>query len=477
MKIGRYVSKLFITLWLLASSLAVAATSNVQLTAIAINTSSDKTRVSFTLTGNTYYKVMCLKTPDRIVIDLPNVKLATSLTDVDLTNSVITHIRQGQPKPNTLRIVLDINNQLPLHTEMQQGKLIIDILGAPATSKIQSPLHQASVWAAESLPQDENIARPTTTSVSPADILEGKVAPPATVTTLLAPETVPTAAETAAKTDTTIKPNKAIPEPTTVPNEYEKLTTPIASVSNIKGERAIIVVIDPGHGGKDPGTAGSIGVREKDVVLAISKQVQEILNKENGFRGVLTRDSDYFIPLRQRLSIARKDKGDMFVAIHADAYINSYAGGSSVFTLSAHGASSEAARWLAEKENYSELGGVTLNDKSHLLRSVLIDLSQTATIASSLQLGKSVLRQLGKVGKLHRGFVEQAPFMVLKNPDIPSLLVETGFLSNPLEEQRLRDPYYQRQIANAIVDGIKDYFWNNPPPGTLIAKMKQSKSF
>jgi len=491
MNTGRYISRLFIVLLLLVSSSAYAMTSDIKLTAIAVKADNDKTRIIFNLTSTTTYKALTLTAPDRIVIDFSNTQLATSLTTVDLSNSPITHIRQGQPKPHTLRIVLDLSKKLPVQTEMQAGKLVIDIFGTTTVLKTQTALQQTSTWAAENLPQDEQTTTPTTaalTTATPADILEGKTEPVTTkstesgtsAVTYPIAETIPATSPTiekATKADTTIKLNKAMTETVLPANEAEKLAAPVTSVANIKGERTIIIVIDPGHGGKDPGTAGTMGVREKDVVLAISKQVQEILNKESGFRGVLTRDSDYFIPLRQRLSIARKDKGDMFVAIHADAYINSYAGGSSVFTLSAHGASSEAARWLAEKENYSELGGVTLNDKSHLLRSVLIDLSQTATIASSLQVGKSILRQLGKVGKLHRGFVEQAPFMVLKNPDIPSLLVETGFLSNPLEEQRLRDPYYQRQLASAIVDGIKDYFWSNPPPGTLIARLKQSKSF
>lgn len=246
---------------------------------------------------------------------------------------------------------------------------------------------------------------------------------------------------------------------------------PVMSLAN-RGQRNVVVVIDPGHGGKDPGAIGVRGTREKDVVLAISKELALLLNNTQGYSAVLTRKDDTFIELRGRLKLARKDKADMFVAIHADAFNNSTARGSSVFALSAHGASSEAARWLAERENYSELGGINLNqlnDKDNMLRSVLIDLSQNATLSSSLQLGSAVLHALGKINRLHHGSVEQAPFMVLKSPDIPSILVETGFLSNPPEEDNLRSPAYQRKMAQALHQGIMDYFQQNPPEGSLIA--------
>lgn len=228
-----------------------------------------------------------------------------------------------------------------------------------------------------------------------------------------------------------------------------------------KKNRRIIVVIDPGHGGKDPGTTGPLGIHEKNVVLAIGLDLYHMLKKDPHFKPDMTRDGDYFISLRGRLRIARHDHGDMFVAIHADAYRDATATGAAIFALSAHGASSEAARWLAEKENYSELGNVSLNkldDKSNILRKVLIDLSQTATISASLQLGDSMIQQLANIETLHYHQVEQAPFMVLKSPDIPSLLVETGFLSNPSEEKRLSDPVFQKKIANALYLGIKNYY-------------------
>lgn len=494
-----YLRKFLVVLLSLICSFSWAATNhNVKITAANINVNTDKTQLIFTLTGPAKYKVTTLTKPDRVAIDIANVKLDTSLSALDLSNSPILNIREGYPSTHQLHIVLELHKKLALHTQMQKEKLIIELIGKNnIKDKTVTAAPQANQWAEEDLPKDgtavtakdDTTAATTTATKSdiPVETAETEANP--TTTTPVTTKPTPAAAITAVpKTVPTpvvaTKSNLAKPEPTSITNSpiTESLppvnnSTPVTSVANMKGKRAIIVVIDPGHGGKDPGTMGSMGVQEKDVVLGISKQMEDILNKEEGFRAVLTRNADYFIPLRGRLNIARKDRGDIFVAIHADAYINSYASGSSVFTLSAHGASSEAARWLAERENTSELGGVNLRDKSNTLRSVLIDLSQTATIASSMQSGKSVLRHLNQIGKLHRGFVEQAPFMVLKNPDIPSMLVETGFLSNPMEEQRLRDPYYQRKIAAAIVDGIKDYFYNNPPPGTLVASLKQNKSF
>ncbi|MEM1243627.1 MAG: N-acetylmuramoyl-L-alanine amidase [Pseudomonadota bacterium] len=253
---------------------------------------------------------------------------------------------------------------------------------------------------------------------------------------------------------------------------------PYKTVKKIRDEkRDIIVVIDPGHGGKDPGATGPHGIHEKNVVLAISKDLQRKLNKVDGIHALLTRKGDYYISLRERLRIARKDKGDFFVAIHADAFYNRRARGASIFALSQRGATSEAARWLAEKENYSELGGIDLADKSYTLRSVLIDLSQTATIQQSLQVGGFVLRSLARVTALHHDGVEQARFVVLKSPDIPSLLIETGFLTNAQEEKRLSSPWYRERVAKAIARGIVSYFRIHPPPGTLFAYEKNERSY
>jgi len=245
---------------------------------------------------------------------------------------------------------------------------------------------------------------------------------------------------------------------------------PIKTVP-VKPLRNVIVVLDPGHGGKDPGAMGPKRSVEKNVTLAIAIKLKQLIDRQPGMRAVLTRNADYYVGLRDRLTIARKHNGDVFISIHADAFINKQSNGASVFALSQSGATSEAARWLAEKENYSELGGVNLrglDDQSGLVRTVLIDLSQTATISASLHMGEGVLRNLTTMTNLHNHKVEQARFMVLKSPDIPSILIETGFISNPREERNLTDPSYQTQLTQSIFQGLKNYFWEYPPHDTRI---------
>jgi N-acetylmuramoyl-L-alanine amidase len=233
--------------------------------------------------------------------------------------------------------------------------------------------------------------------------------------------------------------------------------------------RQIVVAIDAGHGGEDPGALGATGSREKDITLMVAKKLKQQIDNEPNMRGVLTRDGDYFIPLHGRVVKARKMQADLFVSIHADAFNNQSARGSSVFALSERGATSASARYLAKKENESDLiGGVSLDDKDPILARTLLDLSQTATINDSLKLGKAVLAQIGEINKLHAKRVEQAAFAVLKSPDIPSILVETAFISNPEEERRLNDEAYQEQLVASILLGIKKYFSTNP----ALAKSK-----
>jgi N-acetylmuramoyl-L-alanine amidase len=252
-------------------------------------------------------------------------------------------------------------------------------------------------------------------------------------------------------------------------NISNKMSTAAVVKTVPQGTRKVVVVIDPGHGGKDPGASGPRGSKEKNVVLAISQDLYTDINATAGMRAVMTRDGDYYLTLRQRLQKARDADADIFIAVHADAYQNAQSRGASVYALSLKGASSEAARWLAAKENYSELGGVDLSDKNDMLRSVLIDLSQTATISASLKLGDDILAQMGLFTALHHVAVEQARFVVLKSPDIPSVLVETGFLSNNTEELKLRDAQYQQKVAKAILKGVIAYFYQQPPEGTWIA--------
>ncbi|MCJ7837944.1 MAG: N-acetylmuramoyl-L-alanine amidase, partial [Burkholderiales bacterium] len=228
--------------------------------------------------------------------------------------------------------------------------------------------------------------------------------------------------------------------------------------------RMLTIVVDAGHGGEDPGARGRRGSREKNVTLIIAKKLKAIIDAEPNMRAVLTRDGDYFIPLQVRVQKARRVRADLFVSVHADAFVKPHARGSSVFALSERGATSTAAKWLAKRENDADLiGGVNLDVKDRYLAMTLADLSLTAQINDSLKLGKAVLSELGGVNALHKGDVEQAGFAVLKAPDIPSILVETAFISNPEEERRLNDEDYQEKMARAIFKGIKRYFTKNPP--------------
>jgi N-acetylmuramoyl-L-alanine amidase len=234
--------------------------------------------------------------------------------------------------------------------------------------------------------------------------------------------------------------------------------------------RDVVIAIDAGHGGEDPGASGKLGTHEKNVVLAIARELERLVKKEPGMRPVMIRTGDYYVSLRKRMQKAREMKADLFVSVHADAFRDGRARGASVYVLSQKGATSEAARWLAESENKADLiGGVSLDDKDNLLASVLLDLSQNATIAASLELGDKVLSELKKIGRVHRRRVEQAGFVVLKSPDIPSILVETGYISNRHEERSLRDKGHQRKLARAMLHGVRRYFADNSPPGTRLA--------
>jgi len=236
--------------------------------------------------------------------------------------------------------------------------------------------------------------------------------------------------------------------------------------------RDVVIAIDAGHGGEDPGALGRKGTREKDVVLAIARELKRKIDAQRGMRAVLIRTGDYYIEHRRRMRIARQAKADLFISIHADAFKDRRAKGASVYVLSERGASSEAAKWLAQKENQSDLvGGVSLDDKDPLTRKVLLDLSQNATLEDSYSSARAVLRAIGKVTRLHKRDVQQAGFLVLKAPDIPSILVETAYISNPIGERNLRSKAYQRKLATAIVTGLKHYFMQSPQPGTLLASV------
>lgn len=238
----------------------------------------------------------------------------------------------------------------------------------------------------------------------------------------------------------------------------------------LNGQRSVVVAIDAGHGGKDSGAHGPGGTQEKDVTLAVARDLAALINRQPGMKAVLTRSSDYFIPLQQRYQIARENNADLFVSIHADSYTSDDAKGSSVWVLSPRGKTNEAARWLADRENRADLiGGTTLDDKDDGLAKVLLDLQQGWAMQASDVVAGNVLKALGQLGPTHRGYVERANFVVLRSPDVPSILVETAFISNPDEERRLRDPAHQSQLAEAVMGGVKNYFESTPPQGSWFA--------
>lgn len=241
--------------------------------------------------------------------------------------------------------------------------------------------------------------------------------------------------------------------------------------------RDIIIAIDAGHGGVDPGSVGKRGTYEKHVTLAIAKRLKDRIDREPGMRAILTRDNDMFVEHRERIARARRQRADMFVSVHADSYTNRSVAGSSVYVLSARGASDESARWLADRENAADLiGGVKLDDKDSVLASVLLDLSQGASMSASVDAAELVMQELYKIGNITNRGVKHAGFLVLKSPDIPSMLVETAFISNPTEEARLLDPKHQQKLAEAIHQGVRAYFYTNPPPGTLVADLRAKQS-
>ena len=253
-------------------------------------------------------------------------------------------------------------------------------------------------------------------------------------------------------------------------------SAPVKSVADVaRGKaRSVVVAIDAGHGGDDPGATGASGTHEKTVTLAVARELKKAIDRTPGMTAVLTRDGDYFIPLEQRYLKARKAKADLFVSIHADAFTSSDARGSSVWVLSPRGATNEAARWLADRENRADLvGGISLDDKDDTLAKVLLDLSQGATMGASNAVAEQVLQSLKRLGPTHRNYVERANFVVLRSPDVPSILVETAFITNPTEESRLTSPSHREKLADAILDGVRGYFRASPPPGTLFAQESQ----
>lgn len=455
-------------------------------TAARVWPAQDYTRITLESNQPFVYKMSVIQNPDRVVMDIENIDLnqvVKSLSDKILASDpYIKQVRVAKFQQGIVRIVVDLKTEAKPNaftltpTGEYKHRLVLDVY--PLIDPLMAMLAErdatsntASVSLQESQSQT-NVAIDSTTSNPPQIIVEQ---PPKTVTpvpTTSNEEIKSTKAIKSIETTKSIETASEKPEiknQETAQNTTQDSTqskTKKSSFSNLdvyKVGRQIVIAIDAGHGGEDPGARGANGSREKDVTLMIAKKLKEQIDNEPNMRGVLTRDSDYFIPLHGRVVKARNLQADLFVSIHADAFTNPAARGSSVFALSERGATSASARYLAKKENESDLiGGVSLDDKDPVLARTLLDLSQTATINDSLKLGKVVLGQIGGINKLHAKRVEQASFAVLKSPDIPSILIETAFISNPEEERRLNDDAYQDKLVSSILTGIKKYFSTNP---------------
>ena len=403
----------------------------IAVSAARIWPAQDYTRLTLESKHAIRYNMFNLNNPERLVIDLDDVELGNTLNNlpnlVGNGDPYIKSVRVGRFKPGVVRLVLDLKAEVKpqlfvLQPVAEYGyRLVLDVYPVQPHDPMMALLdgtHEAA-------------SSPTTTS-EPAE------KPPADDKLQMAQNLSPD------------KIDRPVPSSTLVPPPEMRA-------------RTLIIAIDAGHGGEDPGARGRHGSLEKNVTLAIARKVKALVDNEPNMRGVLIRDGDYFIPLMGRVAKARKVNADLFISIHADAFIKANARGSSVFALSEHGATSTAARWLAKKENEADLiGGVNIAVKDPYLARTLLDLSQTATINDSMKLAKYVLNNLGDISDLHRGHVEQAGFAVLKSPDIPSILVETAFISNPNEERRLNDKNYQMKVAHAILGGINRYFSQNP---------------
>ena len=408
--------------------------------AVRVWPAAEYTRVTLESDTALTIKHFMAENPSRLVIDIDGLELSPALRElvgkVRSDDPFIAGVRVGQNQPRVVRLVIDLKQSTApqLFTlapvAAYQHRSVFDL----------HPTQERDPLLA--LIQDKSQAEQKAAQAVEDALGEflGKMNKP------------PTAASGAGPA----------PSPATTPAPVAAASAPTMSKSRI--DRLIIVALDPGHGGEDPGAMGPTGLREKDVVLAVALKLRDRINAVPGMRAMLTRDADYFVPLQERVRKARRVQADLFVSIHADAFMKPTARGASVFALSQNGATSTAARWMADKENAADLvGGVNFKAKDSTVLRALLDMSTTRQIKDSLKLGGEVLGQIRKVGHLHKGSVEQAGFAVLKAPDVPSILVETAFISNPEEEKKLRSDDYREQLVDALTAGIKRYFAKNPP--------------
>ena len=443
------------------------------------------TRVTFETAKPVRHQFFLVQDPERLVLDLEGVDLDHELkgfvSKVRPDDPWIKQVRVGRNRPNVVRVVFDLRapvkpSVFPLAPAREyKHRLVLDLYPEKPKDPLLAlvrpdPIGEIARSPVLELPPASGEAKAPAAADRPAP---GDGKPAVAQVAPLALDRRPAEARPADGKAAEAKPAEAKPAPPAVAEaapvlpvvKLEPPSLPKVAAAKAPGrDRVVTIVIDAGHGGEDPGARGRGGTLEKNVTLAIAKRLKARIDLEPGMRAVLTRDGDYFIPLGARVVKARRVNADLFVSIHADAFIQPHARGSSVFALSERGATSAAARWIAQRENESDLiGGVNLDVKDPVLARTLLDLSQTATINDSLKLGKAVLGFMGEVNTLHKNAVEQAGFAVLKSPDVPSILVETAFISNPEEERRLRDPGYQDKMANAVFLGIKRYLSQNPP--------------
>ncbi|UVW28179.1 N-acetylmuramoyl-L-alanine amidase [Massilia sp. H6] len=444
--------------------------SAAQILAVRVWPAPDYTRVTLENDSNLKTEHFLVPDPPRLVVDIEGLGLSGTLKSlvakVEANDPYIKQVRVGQNRPNVVRLVFDLKEEIKPQVFTlapvagYQHRLIFDLYPTRPVDPITAMIEKGE-WSV-----DDTLPAPATGAIAsaagganPASPLAA--APPAQ--TEAGPDAIAKLEAKMSALDGTAPPHAVQPPPSS--------RQPGATPSLPKVVRMVTIALDPGHGGEDPGAIGATGAYEKDIVLAIAKRLKARLEQLPNTRVMLTRDGDYYVPLGQRVQKARKVQADLFVSIHADAFVSPTARGSSVFVLSEKGASSSAARWLANDQNKADLiGGTNVATQDKLLASVLFDLSTTAQINDSLKLGNAVLREIGGINRLHKSAVEQAGFAVLKAPDIPSILVETAFISNREEEAKLRDEGYQNQLAEAITNGIKRYFAANPP----MAKSRQT---
>jgi len=390
----------------------------INISALRYWNTPDQTQMLFDVTSSPQHRVFLMNNPSRLVIDMRNTNVKLALSQPAPSHPLFSQVRVATKNKTDIRIVVDLkrdisSKNMSLRTNSMNGhRLVIELLDK---------------------------AQNTSAKVAEKSEIKATAGP----------------AKMADSKPIEEKPVKESQKAAT----RKTATSPVEPTKVAKRDKDIVVAVDAGHGGDDPGAHGQNGTEEKKITLAIARKLAELINQQPGMKAVLVRKGDYYVDLRKRMQIARAAKADLFISIHADAFQNSTVKGASVFTLSNKGATSEAARWLANSENASDLvGGVSLNDKEDVLASVLLDLSQTATQDASVNVARKVLKNFEHIGELHYASVQKAGFLVLKSPDVPSILVETAFISNPSEELKLVNTAHQSKIAGAIFNGVRSYF-------------------